>query len=458
MSNTAKSNGKGDHMDPLDRLVDEQAQETADQVPAPRQEGVPGAAPLGAGIRGTLDGRRYDLAHMESTEPPPIPWMVENFAARGEVTQLWARPGFGKSFVAMSFAGGVGHGEEVAGFDCEQGRASVFDAESGRREVHRRVRNLGLPADAVSIYEAAGLHLVRDLGEFRAELTANPADLIVFDSLRRLLPGTEENDSDKMAEGIAAIRQLAQEFDAAAVVIHHGNKAGTSYRGSTAIEAEVSLSFKLDREAGDPDKRRRVLRCEKARICEEPDSRWLRLSVEFHNVYVEAAGPYDGNSEAPAPAAAAIGPAILALLDNRDLTRPQIAQELGRTPKDGTVRRVLSNLEEAGHVEALESHRWRGCHGPDALREAQDGTPHQTSSVEPNTGGASGGAKGAGSMDSFLRTDKPKRDNASRQSGTAPTPSTATPLITPNQKRRARSGATRRPQPHRLKATTRSDT
>jgi hypothetical protein len=167
--------------------------------------GVSGVVPIGEvhpytptpGARTKLV--RFDVATMAETEPPPIPWIIDDFAARQEVTLLYARPGAMKSMLSLGACAAVATGDELAGMDTVQGRALYIDAENGAAEIHRRVRNLEVPA-RVEIYGAHGAHLVDDFDEIEAVIVEHRPSLVVLDSLRRLLPGAEENDSDAMAE------------------------------------------------------------------------------------------------------------------------------------------------------------------------------------------------------------------------------------------------------------------
>ena len=230
--------------------------------------------------------------------------------------------------------------------ECAQGSVVYFDAENGPGEVHRRVRNLDLPPEHVHIYNAAGMHLVRDFEEFEAAIITYEPVLAVFDSMRRLVPGTEENDSDAMAEATGCLQLLAKRHDTAVGLIHHGNKAGTAYRGSSAIKAEVTMSFKLARQPNDSDRHRRYLECEKCRVADEPEQRWLKLAVEYRRVYVEQTDAPDPEGGEP-PAQTELAPRVLALFrENVVLSQHKIAEKLGRTPRDGTIRRVLKRMTE----------------------------------------------------------------------------------------------------------------
>jgi hypothetical protein len=292
--------------------------------------------------------RRYDLKKMADTDPPEPEYLVKYVAARGEVTQLWGAPGVGKSFFVEACCAGVGYGRPVAGLDCSQGRVLYVDAENGEHEVHRRVRNLDLPPEHVSIYDGSTAHLKRDGEDFVAMIDFERPDLLVLDSLRRLTPGTDENDSGEMAEIIGFIKALAQEHGLAALVIHHARKDGTTERGSSAIKDQVSVSWQMSRDPDDREVRR--LTCEKMRIAKEPDDRWLRIVERDRGLAVVEAGAPLPILESGRPREDVARDVLRLLGKGGPLTRPQLAKALGKHPKDGTFRRAVDGLADKGRI------------------------------------------------------------------------------------------------------------
>jgi AAA domain len=258
------------------------------------------------GTRPQADDRRtlrpLDVGEMVREQPPPVPWIIEGLAVAGCLTLLSGREGEGKSLLGVSLAAGVAAGESIGGLDCEQGSALLIDAENGRYEIHRRVHALGLPGSGVSVYEADGFHLGRDLNELAELLRELHPTFVLLDSLRALWPGGDENDTAAVAAVLDPLRNLMRAEGAAGLLLHHLSKGAGDYRGSTAIGASVELGFKLDRVAGDPESTdRRRLTCWKCRPAAEPERRWLRLHVERGRVYVDEADSYEDEDEVVRP-------------------------------------------------------------------------------------------------------------------------------------------------------------
>lgn len=319
--------------------------------------------------------RHLDVARMIAENPPAVPWVIEGLAAQGMLTLVVGRPGEGKSLLSMALAAGVSNDEDTAGFSCRRGKVAIVDAENGDYEIHRRVRTLGLPGD-VTVCTTEGLDLRRDLGEIEQLLTVERPDVLILDSFRSLWGG-EENDSGEVATVLDKLRNLARRYGTATILLHHANKNGAIYRGSSAIAASVEMAFTLARAQDDPDRARRYLECWKCRPAPEPPRRWFRLTVERGMVCVDETEPHeptegegeDTDRRRTAPVRDELAPRVLAALESGPKPLKDIAAQLGRSAKDRTLRRVLDALAHEGEVERQAGlwSRVSRCHGGAAL-------------------------------------------------------------------------------------------
>jgi len=279
---------------------------------------------------------------MLSTEPPPIPWVVEPLLAEGCVTMLAGREGQGKSMLALALASAIGHGAQVAGLTCRTGRVLYVDAENGEREAHRRVRGLAVKRGALAYVEAVGFNLAADVGLLSELVDEQEPSVLVLDSLRSLAPGLDENDSKPAEAALRPVSRLAQDAGLPVLLLHHAGKQGVEYRGSTAIGAAVELGFTLSRHAEDPEKRtRRRLACWKSRPAPEPEPRWISLEARDGRILLAEAEPFEGESQRPRNAHRV---QVLAALGGIPRSERSIATatDLPRT----TVQRVLADLAE----------------------------------------------------------------------------------------------------------------
>jgi hypothetical protein len=315
------------------------------------------SGPAGPPSPDRYHGRIIDVQAALAEPDEPLPWRCHGFAADGYLTTVAGRGGEGKSWLTLALACGVARGANVAGIDCVQGRALLFDAENGRRLIARRLRAAQVGPDlAVQPVDAGGLHVIRDIDWFRDVIRREGANLAVFDSLRVLSSGVNENDSDAMEPIITALKLLARETGAAIVLVHHrGRSEFSDFRGSSVILDQTDLLFTLGRVAGDPDWRhRRKVSTVKCRIDEEPAPRWVSISADRSRglVTIDAAEEFEGGEqERPRDA---LRENVLDALGGIPRSARSIAKAVGRRPDDNTVKRVLADLEGEGLVERRE--------------------------------------------------------------------------------------------------------
>lgn len=342
--------------------------------------------------------RRLDVAAMVENTPPEIPYVIHGLAIERTLTLISGREGEGKSLLAMSLACGVALGEDVAGFECEEARVLVVDAENGQYEIHRRVKTLGLPSSGVAVVEADGFRLGADLHHLEAVIERERPGLVILDSFRSLWPGGDENDSGAVAGVLDPLRNMLRRQGPAAILLHHVSRAGNDYRGTSAIGAGIEVGFRLARHPDDPKARdRRYLHCFKSRPAPEPEDRWLALHVERGQVFVDQTEPFvaEDDDEAPAaPKRAELAPSLLAAAAE-PITWPELARAIDRSPKDGTARRLRDDLLAAGELVNVEDGRLKvpdGVAPPDTASESQDsagchgaGAPIGDAQMAPST-------------------------------------------------------------------------
>jgi putative DNA primase/helicase len=306
-------------------------------------------------------GRKLDMSTLLAEPDEPLPWRCRGVAADGYLTTIAGRGGEGKSWLTLALAHGVYKGRFVAGIACTKGKAVVFDAENGAELLKRRFRAAGIPAGSVQPYDVDGLHIVKDLDWFKSEIESESANFVIFDSLRILSSGADENDTEEIEPIMSGLRRLARETQAAIILVHHrGRDESSSYRGSSAIRDGTDLLFKLGRVKDDPEARhRRALETVKCRIDEEPEPRWLRIESDRAAglVYVDEAEPYEGGTSG-AVVRAELADELIDLLDDEPRTRASLARAVGREPKDGSVGNALKALKEGGRAERTEG-GWR---------------------------------------------------------------------------------------------------
>jgi hypothetical protein len=304
--------------------------------------------------------RVLDVARMVAADPPAIPYVVEGIAIERTLTLISGREGEGKSLVAMALAAGVALGESVAGIECHRTKVLIVDAENGEYEIHRRVKALGLPSSGITVVEANGFHLGKNLAELESLIERERPGLVILDSFRSLWPGGDENDSSVVAAVLDPLRNMLRRLGPAGILLHHVSRAGNDYRGTSAIGASIEIGYRLGRHPKDPDKRdRRSLHCFKCRPAPEPEDRWLRLHVEREQVFIEAVESFaeeGGDGHTDAPKRTELAPRMVAAAAE-PIEWPSLARAIDRSPKDGTARRLREDLLKAGELVRLDDGR-----------------------------------------------------------------------------------------------------
>jgi len=330
-------------------------------VPESQQDGSVQAA------EGPRHLHKLDVYKMVTTDPPPVAWIVDRIVERGSLSLLAGVAGNGKSLLAMAWAIAATQpaATMVAGVRVEPGRVVVVDAENGSREIHRRVRTLGLDTRTVErlgVIGADGFDLAADLGELEALLVALKPTYLILDSFRSLWHG-DERDEAQVAIVLDRLRNLIRKHNVGATLIHHARRDGSSYRGSGAIAASCELVFMLDRDPEDPEPNRRRLRCEKSRPAAEPAARWLRLASEDDLAnglaLIEEADPFGGAARGHTSVTEQIvSQAVTAITKHGPLSASELARQLGRLPTDGSVGRALKRAGATGVLRRLDDGHW----------------------------------------------------------------------------------------------------
>ena len=121
-----------------------------------------------------------------------------------------------------------------------------IDRENPQETIGVRRANLGIPDNQIRYWgDWTDGKETPNLDDPRlAEFAIKEKGILIFDSLTDWLEGESENDPSKMTEVSRKFRRLAR-LGAGVIVLHHDNKNGAGYRGSTAIPAGSDMAVKI---------------------------------------------------------------------------------------------------------------------------------------------------------------------------------------------------------------------
>lgn len=260
---------------------------------------------------------------------------------------VWAgEPRSFKSMAALNAAIALSTGKPILGFTPRQTGRTLYICEEGRKKaVADRIRTMATAYDtkhpnihvawknAVTIDDHVSWQTVLD-----AVAELKPA-LVILDTFSRVFSGSE-NDSKDVRVATAALDHLVENYDCAAIVIHHTNKAGSGtagykLRGSGSLPAAAQATAIFTTEV-DPS----GLKTAKGRIAvESKDSEPHLIHFQFE------------------------GPSTYLLTDRTDLERPtpeRLADLATRLSERGirTSSTALKDAWEAEHDMPFGKSRW----------------------------------------------------------------------------------------------------
>lgn len=189
-------------------------------------------------------------ADLESI-PDPEP-LVDGVLYRDSLAWLYGKPGGGKSFLALDWAGCVAGGLPWNLREVSRGPVLYLVAE-GSRGIRKRVRAweqmTGQPMTGV-LFLPMAVQLLH--GTDRAALVAlvgelQPA-LVVIDTQARVTVGAEENSNAEMGRVVAAADEIREASGACVVMVHHTGRQGGNMRGASAFDGAASSVIRVNRD------------------------------------------------------------------------------------------------------------------------------------------------------------------------------------------------------------------
>jgi hypothetical protein len=230
----------------------------------------------------TVDGRAAQLRSLLlSTDgldslPPPEP-LLDGILMRDSLAWLHGKPGHGKSFIAVDWAGCIAGGVPWQRREVVTRGLVVYLIAEGASGLTRRVRAweqvTGERMKGVAFLPAA-VQLLNyvDREALVQVLTEVKPVLVVVDTQARVTVGAEENSAKDMGMLVDAVDQIREATRACVLLVHHESRAGENMRGSTALEGAATTIIRVTKDG--PHMR---LDCTKQKDGAEFDPMLLRL-------------------------------------------------------------------------------------------------------------------------------------------------------------------------------------
>lgn len=197
------------------------------------------------------------LSAFDALQPqPPIEWIVDGLISAGSVNMFFGEGGSKKTYALLDMAVCVALGNDWLGLKTRKSHAVIFDEESGPRRFMGRLGDVlrahkgdsNTPVFCISL-AAINLGLANDIAELHNHIKLTNSQLVIIDALADVMPGRDENAVKDTQPIFLALRRIAEDTQAAIIIIHHANKGG-GYRGSTAMKGAVDLLLEVTSKTG----------------------------------------------------------------------------------------------------------------------------------------------------------------------------------------------------------------
>ena len=184
-------------------------------------------------------------------------YLVKGWLHRGSVSVVYGPSNVGKSFLAVDLAHHVSKGRAWGGRRVAKGRVLYIAAEGGDA-FRNRVAALDDPEFFVlstpltlTGKDSAAVALAEVVQHLGAVGKA-PFDLIVIDTMSRVMGGLDENAAPDIADLVRNIDLIRRVTGAHVMLVHHtGMDTGRGARGHSSLRAAIDTEIELSRdEAG----------------------------------------------------------------------------------------------------------------------------------------------------------------------------------------------------------------
>jgi hypothetical protein len=236
------------------------------------------------------------LSEFREQHSTDIEWLIPGWIPRATTLLLHADGGVGKTLFAYQLMESVLKGRPWNGYHVEKGSCLLVQCdEPGIVTAERiEIRGIGenLPLRILTNWQAENLPRLADY------IQREKPDLIIIDSLTTINKACtfSENDTE-YARPLLHLRDLANDYGATVIVIHHSNASGSA-RGTRAIHNSVSEVWSLRR---GETLNERHLKVEKTRLGRPPGDYLFRFDdTDFTFTYL-GEGEDNGDKDRDSP-------------------------------------------------------------------------------------------------------------------------------------------------------------
>ncbi|MGC4097346.1 MAG: AAA family ATPase [Nitrospira sp.] len=218
---------------------------------------------------------------LDEPEPLEPEWTLEDILATESLAAIVSKPKVGKSTLIYELAVAVTQGRMFLGRVTKRGNVLILAVEENRRDVKRRLRNLGVEQlDAMHVHIAMLSDSPDNLHALVGFIKQHSIVLVIFDTLNTFWSVADENNAGEVTEAVKPLLALARNSGATVLLIHHSRKAegdhGDEIRGSGALFSLLDTALILKRHSVETQRRLSII----GRYAESPPELLLELKEQ----------------------------------------------------------------------------------------------------------------------------------------------------------------------------------
>ncbi len=304
----------------------------------------------------------FTAADLMRMDFPDVQWVVDNVLPVGCCLMVGA-PKVGKSWLALdlclTFASG---GLMLGGTQVQAGEALYVSLEDTPRRLHSRIRKQGASPTDKAHFVTAWPQGEAGIAALHSWMKQHPTTkMIIVDTLARFWGGGDLNDYSQALTPVARLKDIADTYGIAVIIIHHARKNETSSDfmnmtlGSQALNGTADATLILT-------KKRNTGEGKLSLTGRDVADREIALRFNTDNCRWESLG------EAAQVAESGARQEIIDLLreSGEALSPKEIAESLGKN--GNTTRVILSRMLKSGLIEKLEiSGRYRAVNAVNSV-------------------------------------------------------------------------------------------
>lgn len=181
-------------------------------------------------------------------------YLIKGWLDRSVVSVVYGPSNVGKSFLALNIAHHVSKGRAWGKRRVKLGRVAYFAAEGGAT-FDNRVPALDDPgfwvhsAPLLMTGKDSQAGPVAEVLQHLGAVGGEPFDLIIIDTMARVMGGGDENNAPDIADLMRNLDLIRRAAGAHVMLIHHSGKdVGRGARGHSALRAAIDTEIELTRD------------------------------------------------------------------------------------------------------------------------------------------------------------------------------------------------------------------